>query len=69
MKMRVTQPPKIVVRIFRKPSNILDQWIGYPKILGFSQALEISGQYLLLRTVILQKKVSGCLCRDSLASG
>ena len=53
----------------RKPSNILGEWIGYPEIFGFSQASEISRQYLLLRTVILQKKVSGCPCRDSLTSG
>ena len=37
----------------RKPPNILDEWNGYPEIFSFSQALEISRQYLLLRTVIL----------------
>ena len=33
---------------------------GYPEIFSSSQALEISRQYLLLRTVILQKKVARC---------
>ena len=33
-----------------------DEWNGYPERFSFSQALEISRQYLLLRTVILQKK-------------
>ena len=32
------------------------EWNGYPERFSFSQALEISRQYLLLRTVILQKK-------------
>ena len=39
-----------------QPPNILDVWNGYREIFSFSQALEISRQYLLLRTVILQKK-------------
>ena len=46
-----------------KCPNILDEWNGYPESLSFSQALEISRQYLLLRTVILQKKVAGCPCK------
>ena len=40
----------------RKPSNILDEWNSYPEIFSFSQALEISRQYLLLRTVILHRQ-------------
>ena len=44
----------------RKPPNILVEWNSKPEIFSFSQALEISGQYLLLRTDILQKKVAGC---------
>ena len=40
----------------RKPPDILDQWNGYPEIFSFSQALAVSRQYLLLRTVILLKK-------------
>ena len=44
----------------RKSPNILDEWNGYPEIFSFSQAIEISRQYLLLRTVILQKKFAGC---------
>ena len=52
-----------------KPPNILDVWNGYPEIFSFSQALEISRQYFLLRTVILQKKFAGCpwkmkICHD-----
>ena len=43
----------------RKPTNILDEWNGYPEIFSFSQSLEFSRQYLLLRTVILQKKFAG----------
>ena len=39
-----------------KPPNILDILNGYPEIFSFSQALESARQYLLLRTVILQKK-------------
>ena len=35
--------------------------IGYPEMFSFSQALEISRQYLLLRTVSLQSIVAGCL--------
>ena len=35
-----------------------------PESFSFSQALEISRQYLLLRTVILQNKVAGCPCRS-----
>ena len=46
----------------RKCPNILDEWNGYPERFSFSQALEISRHYLLLRTVILQKKVAGCPC-------
>ena len=46
-----------------KTSNILDESSNdYPEIFSFSQALEISRQYLLLRTVILQEKVAGCPC-------
>ena len=33
---------------------------GYPEIFSFSQALEISRQYVLLQTVILQNIVAGC---------
>ena len=33
---------------------------GYLAIISFSQALEISRQYLLLRTDILQNIVAGC---------
>ena len=54
--MWITQPPKIVVKLSEKPPNILDEWNGYPEIFSFSQALEISKQYVLLRTVILKKK-------------
>ena len=43
-----------------KPPNILDEWNGYPEFFSFSQALEISRKYLLLQTLILQKKVAGC---------
>ena len=39
--------------------GIRDLWKGYPEIFSFSQALEISRQYLLLLTVILQKKLQG----------
>ena len=35
-------------------------WNGYPENFSFSKALEISEQYLLLRTVILQNIVAGC---------
>ena len=49
----------------RKPPNILDEWNGYPDISTYSQVLEISRQYLLLPTVILQKKVAGCPCVNS----
>ena len=48
-------------RAIRKPPNILDKWDGYPEIFNFSQALEISRQYILLWTVILRKKVPGCM--------
>ena len=54
--MWITQPPKIVVKLSEKPPNILDEWNGYPEIFSFSQALEISKQYVLLRRVILKKK-------------
>ena len=41
-------------------------WNGYPEIFSSSQALEISRQYLLLRTVILQNIVAGPeFCKDS----
>ena len=42
-------------------------WNGYPEIFSSSQALEISRQYLLLRTVILQNIVAGApeFCKDS----
>ena len=50
-------------KAIRKPPNILDGWNGYPEMFSFSQALEISRQYLLFRTVILQKKVAGCPCK------
>ena len=53
----------ILKKAIRKPPNILDEWNGYPKVFfSFSQALEISRQYLLLRTVILQNTVAGCPC-------
>ena len=35
---------------------LLSRTVGYPEIFSFSQALVIYRQYLLLRTVILQKK-------------
>ena len=44
---------------FRNPPNILDEWNGHPAMFSFSKALEISRQYLLLQTVILQKKSLG----------
>ena len=37
----------------------------FPEICTYCQALEISRQYLFLRTVILQKKVAGCPCVNS----
>ena len=43
-----------------KPPNILDIWNGYPEIFSFSQALESARQYMIIRTVILQKKIAGC---------
>ena len=43
-------------KAIRKPPTILDERNGYPEIFSFSQALEISKQYLPLGTVILQKK-------------
>ena len=49
--------------ILRLPLNILDERNGYPEIFSFSQALEIYRQYLLLRTVILQKKVAAQLLK------
>ena len=39
-------------------------WKFKDNLSSLSQALEISGQYLLLRTVILQKKVAACPCRS-----
>ena len=39
----------------RKPPNILGEWNGYPEIFSFSQALQISRQYLFLRTVTKKK--------------
>ena len=53
----------------RKPTNILDEWNGYPEIFSFSQSLEFSRQYLLLRTVILQKKVAGWPGQPSIKIG
>ena len=58
-----------VVSFYRSPPNILDEWNGYTEIFSFCQALEISRQYVLLRTVILQKKVSGCPCKNVRSSG
>ena len=37
--------------------NILNKQNGYPEMLSLSQPLETSRQYLLPRTVILQKKI------------
>ena len=61
---RLNEPPKFTtseVTLFAI-LNILDNWNGYPENvrLSLSRALEISGQYSLLRTDILQKKVIGC---------
>ena len=61
---RLNEPPKFTtseVTLFAI-LNILDNWNGYPENvrLSLSRALEISGQYFLLRTDILQKKVVGC---------
>ena len=39
---------------------MLKKWNAYPEYFSLSRALEICSQYLLLRTVILQKKVVGC---------
>ena len=47
LKRRLTQLPKIVVKLLK--------WNGYPEIFRFSQALEISRQYLFLRTVVKKK--------------
>ena len=41
---------------------ILDEWNGYPEMFSFSQALEISRQCFILRTVMLQKKDAGVSC-------
>ena len=49
-----------VVKLIRNPPNVFDEWNGYPEIFSFAQASEISRQYLLLRTVILEKNVAGC---------
>ena len=51
---------EIVVKLSENVLYILDEWNGYPESFSFSQVLEISRQYLLPRTVILQKKVFGC---------
>ena len=61
---RLNEPPKFTtseVTLFAI-LNILDNWNGYPENvrLSLSRALEICGQYSLLRTDILQKKVIGC---------
>ena len=61
---RLNEPPKFTtseVTLFAI-LNILDNWNGYPENvrLSLSRVLEISGQYFLLRTDILQKKVVGC---------
>ena len=57
---RLNEPPKFTtseVTLFAI-LNILDNWNGYPENvrLSLSRALEISRQYFLLRTDILQKK-------------
>ena len=57
-----TQPTKIVVKLLENLRIFLDEWNGYPEIFSFSQALEISREYLLLLTVILLKHVAGCPC-------
>ena len=44
----------------KKPQNILDDLYDNTKRFSLSRALEISGKYLLLRKVLLQKKVVGC---------
>ena len=49
-------------KAIRKPPNILDEWNSYPEIFSFFQDLELSKQYSLFRTVILQKEVAGCPC-------
>ena len=61
---RLNEPPQFTtseVTLFAI-LNILDNWNGYPEnvSLSLSRALEISGQYFLLRTDILPKKVIGC---------
>ena len=42
-----------------KRRSVTSQFCEIPEIFSFSQALEISKQYLLLGTVILQKKLQG----------
>ena len=39
---------------------MLNKQNGYQEMLSLSQPLETFGQYLLPRTVMLQKKVVGC---------
>ena len=61
---RLNEPPKFTtseVTIFAI-LHTLNNWISYPENarLSLSRALEISGQYFLLQTDILQKKVVGC---------
>ena len=52
-------------QVGRKTPNILDEWKGYPDIFSPSRTLEISRQYLLLRTATSQtKKVVGCPCMN-----
>ena len=56
---RLNEPPKFTtseVTLFAI-LNILNNWNGYPEnvSLSLSRALEIFGQYFLLRTDVLQK--------------
>ena len=46
--------------IIKKIKNVSNEWNGYPDP-------EISRQYLLLQTVILQKKVIACPWNETLA--
>ena len=49
--------PKIVSKLGHKLTapNMLDGWNGYPEHFKLSGALEISRQWLLLRTIISQE--------------
>lgn len=45
-----TLSPKIVGKSLKKTPNNLDEWIGCQEIFSLSRAVEVSIQYLLLRT-------------------